>query len=119
MCFERADGRGGRNQQFALAAAIELHHLAQQALRDPHARGTATPRVTVLAAGTDGRDGPTDATGALVDERSWGRIVAAGLDPAGQLRRCDAHPALDRIGALLRTGPTGTNLADVVVALRD
>lgn len=115
----RDHGLGGRNQQFALAAAIELHHLAQQALRDPHARGTATPRVTVLAAGTDGRDGPTDATGALVDERSWGRIVAAGLDPAGQLRRCDAHPALDRIGALLRTGPTGTNLADIVVALRD
>ncbi len=115
----RDHGLGGRNQQFALAAAIELHQLAQQALRDPSTRVTATPRVTVLAAGTDGRDGPTDAAGAMIDERSWGRLVAAGLDPASHLRRCDAYPALDRIGALLRTGPTGTNLADIVVALRD
>jgi len=115
----REHGLGGRNQQFALAAAIELHQLAQQALRDPSARGTPTTRVTILAAGTDGRDGPTDAAGAIIDERSWGRLVAAGLDPKTHLRRCDAHSALDRIGALLRTGPTGTNLADIVVALRD
>lgn len=115
----RAHGLGGRNQQVALAAAIELHELAQQALRDPAARGAPTPRVTILAAGTDGRDGPTDAAGAIIDARSWGRIVGAGLDPAAHLRRCDAYPALDRIGALLRTGPTGTNLADIVVALRD
>jgi glycerate 2-kinase len=110
-------GTGGRNQQLALAA--ELHELAQAALRDPAAREQPRPRVMILAAGTDGRDGPTDATGAIIDERSWGRMVAAGLDPASHLRRCDAYPALDRIGALLRTGPTGTNLADIVVALRD
>ncbi len=112
-------GVGGRNQQFALAAAIELHELAQRALRDPATRDLARPHVTILAAGTDGRDGPTDAAGAIIDERSWGRLVAAGVDPAAHLRRCDAFPALDTIGALLRTGPTGTNLADIVVALRD
>jgi glycerate-2-kinase len=72
--------------------------------------------VTVLAAGTDGRDGPTDAAGAIVDGTTWQRIRDAGLDPAAHLARHDAWHALDAAGALLRTGPTGTNVNDVVIA---
>lgn len=100
-----APGRGGRNQELALAAA--------QALADA---GTAG-RVTLLAAGTDGRDGPTDAAGATVGGGSWAAIAAAGLDPAAHLARHDSYPALDAIGALIRTGPTGTNVADLAVGL--
>ena len=99
-------GTGGRNQQLALAAA-EVLHLA----------GHAAPPVVILAAGTDGRDGPTDAAGALVMNDTWSRIRGAGLDPGAHLARCDAYPALDAARALERTGPTGTNVADIVVAL--
>ena len=92
-------GVGGRSQELALAAGREL-------------RGV--PNVLLLAAGTDGRDGPTDAAGALVDGTTWARIP----DGDAALRRHDAHGALAAAGALLRTGPTGTNVMDVVVALR-
>ena len=93
-------GVGGRSQELALAAA--------QALR-------GTPGV-MLAAGTDGRDGPTDAAGALVDGDTWDRISAAGRDPSADLARHDAYPALDAADALLRTGPSGTNVMDIAMA---
>jgi glycerate-2-kinase len=99
-------GTGGRNQQFALAAAEVLH-----------AAGHTGRPVVILAAGTDGRDGPTDAAGALVTNDSWSRILGAGLDPGAHLARCDAYPALDAARSLERTGPTGTNVADIVVVL--
>lgn len=99
-----ATGRGGRSQELALAAAQSLS-------------GAGGGRVTLLAAGTDGRDGPTDAAGAVVGGRSWTAIAAARLDPAAHLARHDAYPALDAIGALLRTGPTGTNVADLAIGL--
>lgn len=99
-------GHGGRSQQLALAAARELA-----------AAGPGSPVVTLLAAGTDGRDGPTDAAGAVVDATTWGAVRAAGHDPRLALRRCDAHAPLAAAGALLRTGPTGTNVADLVLAL--
>jgi glycerate-2-kinase len=94
-------GRGGRCQELGLAAAERL-------------AGTG---LVLLAAGTDGRDGPTDAAGAVVDGNTWSAIRAAGIDPAAALRRHDAYPALERVGALLRTGPTGTNVMDVMIAL--
>ena len=72
---------------------------------------------TLLAAGTDGRDGPTDAAGAVVDRDTWQRIIAAGRDPAADLSGHDAYPALDAAGALVRTGPTGTNVMDLAMAL--
>jgi glycerate-2-kinase len=100
-------GLGGRNQQLALAAAQTLHDA-----------GGGAPRVTLLAAGTDGRDGPTDAAVAIVDNDSWDAVTRAGLDPRSCLARCDANPALDAAGALLRTGLTGTNVGDVIIALR-
>jgi len=93
-------GAGGRNQHGALAAAIAIE-------------GTA---VTLGTLGTDGIDGPTDAAGAIVDGATAGRIRAAGIDPADALRRCDSHTALDAAHALLRTGPTGTNVADVWIS---
>ena len=98
-------GLGGRAQQMALAAA--------EILGAPDAPPTA-----FLAAGTDGRDGPTDAAGAIVTNASWRALADAGIDAPAALARCDAHPALDAIGALVRTGLTGTNVGDVIVALR-
>jgi len=73
----------------------------------------------LLAAGTDGRDGPTDAAGAIVDARTWSAIEAAGRDPARDLARHDAYHALDAAGALLRPGLTGTNVMDVVIGITD
>lgn len=92
-------GSGGRNQEGALAAALAL-------------RGTDG---VFGSFGTDGIDGPTDAAGAIVDGGTAVRIEAAGLDPAARLADNDAHPALDAAGDLVRTGRTGTNVADVWV----
>jgi hydroxypyruvate reductase len=97
-----AAGRGGRAQHLALAAALEL---------------AGTPAV-LLAAGTDGVDGPTDAAGACVDGETVARARTAGLDPEAALAATDSHTLLAGTGDLVRTGPTGTNVADVVVALR-
>lgn len=92
-------GVGGRSQELALSAARALD---------------GELGVMLLAAGTDGRDGPTDAAGALVDGTTWGRIP----DGDAALSRHDSHAALEAAGALLRTGPTGTNVMDLVIALR-
>lgn len=94
------DGIGGRNQHGALAAAIALDG----------------KEGVFGSLGTDGIDGPTDAAGAVVDGHTAARIRARGIDPADALRRCDSHTALDAVGALIRTGPTGTNVADVWIS---
>ncbi len=96
-------GSGGRNQEFALAAAASIAGRA----------GTL-----VLSAGTDGIDGPTDAAGGWVDGSTLRRAVARGVDVAGALRRHAAYRALDRLGSLLRTGATGTNVMDLHIGLR-
>jgi len=98
----RPGGRGGRSQHLALAAALAL---------------AGRPGV-VLAVGTDGIDGPTDAAGACVDGGTVARARARGLDPDAALAATDSHPLLAATGDLVRTGPTGTNVADLVVALR-
>lgn len=95
---------GGRCQELALAAAEQL--------------AEAGADVVLLAAGTDGRDGPTDAAGACVDRESWRAIADAGIDPAEALRRHEAHHALGAVGCLLPARATGTNVGDVVIALR-
>lgn len=100
-----SSGLGGRCQELALAAALELERL--------NARS-----VSILAAGTDGRDGPTDAAGAIVDADTPARIRAAGLDPQVALDRHDAYPALSAAGALLITRPTGTNVRDLHVVVK-
>jgi glycerate 2-kinase len=95
-----ASGRGGRNQELALAAALELEGLP--------------PRFALCALATDGDDGPTDAAGAIVDGGTVARGQAAGLDARDHLDRHDAYPYLDATGDLLRLGPTGTNVNDLV-----
>src|SRR5690606_30100668 len=100
----RDHGHGGRAQQMALMLSREL---ARMEVADP---------ATVLVAGTDGRDGPTDAAGAVVDGDTAGRIAALGIDIDAAITRADSYPALEAVGALLRTGSTGTNVADIVIA---
>jgi hydroxypyruvate reductase len=88
-------GQGGRNQALALLLAREI---------------AGRNDVRILVAGTDGTDGPTDAAGAIVDGDTWGDGAAEAL------ARADALPYLNARGALLRTGPTGTNVMDLVIA---
>ena len=107
-----APGRGGRNQELALAAACELAG-ACSASGQP----MESPGITIMSLATDGRDGPTDAAGAVVDRLTCARIRAAGLDPAEALRAHDSYSALNAAGALVRTGLTGTNVNDVMLAL--
>lgn len=97
---------GGRCQELALAAA--------DALQSEGDRGLG---LTLLAAGTDGRDGNTDAAGAVVDAITWDALVTSGRDPANDLAEHRSHEALDAVGALLRTGLSGTNVGDVVVGI--
>jgi glycerate 2-kinase len=100
------NSKGGRAQELALAASRVLANGDDDG-----------PALVLLAAGTDGRDGPTDAAGAIVTPRTWRAIVEAGRDPGRDLATHDAYRALDAAGALLRTGPTGTNVTDVAVLL--
>jgi glycerate 2-kinase len=100
---ENPTGLGGRSQELALAAARRLEG--------------ASNGIALLAAGTDGRDGPTDAAGAVVDGATWKRIQTRGRDPARDLAAHDAYPALDAVGALLRPGLTGTNVMDIVIGV--
>jgi hydroxypyruvate reductase len=96
-------GRGGRNQHLALAAAIEL---------------AGHPDVLLMSAGTDGTDGPTDDAGALVDGFTLERAADAGLDAAASLARADSGSLLESSGDLIRTGPTGTNVMDLILGYR-
>jgi hydroxypyruvate reductase len=96
------EGKGGRNQEFALAAALGIQGLEN---------------VVILAAGTDGTDGPTDAAGALVDGTTVKRAERMGLSAWDHLHRHDAYPFFDRLGDLIRTGPTRTNVMDVHLVL--
>jgi hydroxypyruvate reductase len=96
-------GRGGRNQHLALAAAGLL---------------TGHDDIAILAAGTDGTDGPTPDAGALVDGSTLDRGTIAGFDAEDCLARCDAGSFLEASGDLVSTGPTGTNVGDLVLGLR-
>ena len=98
----RGKGLGGRNQEFALASAIEL-------------RGR--PGIYLLSAGSDGSDGPTDAAGAFADGATFFRAGALGLDPHAALRNNDSYRFFRDLGELFRPGPTGTNVLDFAIAL--
>jgi glycerate 2-kinase len=98
----RGSGLGGRNQEFALAAALDI-----AGLKD----------VVVLSAGTDGTDGPTDAAGALADGSTVARAEAKCLNAAAYLANNDSYPFFEHLGNLIKTGPTGTNVADVRLIL--
>jgi glycerate 2-kinase len=100
----KGGGRGGRNQELALAAAVALD---------------GRVGVTLLAMGTDGRDGPTEAAGAAVDGGTVARAAASGLDAARHLSNNDSNGFFRKAGGLVVTGPTGTNVNDVVIVIRD
>ena len=92
-------GQGGRNQELALAASLALQHL---------------PGITVVSLATDGTDGPTDSAGGLADNGTVHRGERAGLSAADHLRRHDAYPYLRAANDLLLTGPTQTNVNDLL-----
>jgi hydroxypyruvate reductase len=96
-------GRGGRNQHLALAAARLL---------------AGQPQMMLLAAGTDGTDGVTDDAGALVDSETCARLALAEIDADDCMRRADSGTALAASGDLVHTGPTGTNVGDLVIGLK-
>ena len=104
----RGSGMGGRNQELALAFALEIE---------------GDPGVSMLSAGTDGSDGPNDAAGAIVDGSTAARARNSGLDPAAYLERNDSYTFFQQFDALsgahshFKTGPTGTNVMDIQVVL--
>ncbi len=97
-------GKGGRNQEFALAAALDLQGLSG---------------VLALSAGSDGTDGPTDAAGAQADGATCARAREMGLNPRSHLARHDAYPFFQALDDLIVTGPTRTNVMDVRLVLVD
>jgi hydroxypyruvate reductase len=98
----RGDGKGGRNQELALAAALALD---------------GWPGVLLMALATDGTDGPTDAAGAVITGETLSHARSLGLDARGALDANDSYRFLDALGALVRTGPTGTNVNDLLFIL--
>jgi glycerate 2-kinase len=100
----KGNGLGGRNQEFVLAGALEI---------------SGIEKVVILSGGTDGSDGPTDATGALADHTTVQRAKTMGLNPKAHLENNDAYPFFQKLGDLLITGPTHTNVMDVRILLVD
>ena len=98
----KGSGKGGRSQEVALAAAEKI---------------SGSGNIVILSAGSDGTDGPTDAAGGIVDGLTWGKIRSVSYDPVEMLENNDSYNALELAGALLKTGPTGTNVNDLVIAL--
>ena len=98
----RGKGKGGRNQEFVLAAAMEI---------------AGWEEILVLSAGSDGTDGPTDAAGAFADGKTLQRGKTMGLDPRAFLKENDSYSFFQKMGDLLITGPTGTNVMDLRVLL--
>jgi glycerate 2-kinase len=96
------NGYGGRNQHLALSAAIRLRN---------------TPGITLLSAGTDGTDGPTDAAGAVADSETMSSAISLNEDPVNYLSGFNSHGFFKRVGGLINTGPTFTNVMDMVVIL--
>ena len=98
----RGQGLGGRSQEFVLSAAIEVEGME---------------RVAILAAGTDGTDGPTDAAGALADGETLMRARELGMDALTYLDNNDSYHFFEKLGDLLVTGPTRTNVMDLYLLL--
>lgn len=95
-------GKGGRNQEIALAASSGISGLGN---------------VAVFSVGSDGTDGPTDAAGGYVDSDTHNELKKLGIDEYDVLKENDAYHALDKVNGLIKTGPTGTNVNDVAVVL--
>ncbi|NJD98216.1 glycerate kinase [Thermococcus sp. LS1] len=101
VTIEGEAGLGGPNQEFALSIARKIAGL----------------NAVVLALDTDGTDGPTDAAGGIVDGSTLENLKTAGIDVEEVLKKHDAYRALEKVGALLKTGPTGTNVNSLVIAV--
>ena len=95
-------GRGGRNQHLALTAAFRLQHI---------------PGITLLAAGSDGNDGDTNAAGAVVDSNTINEALSMNIDPELYLNNFDSYNFFKKAGGHIRTGPTMTNVMDLIVVL--
>jgi len=95
-------GLGGRNQELALSAAEGI---------------SGMENALIFSLGSDGTDGPTDAAGGIVDGQTRGKLAQAGLTIHQVLADNDAYHALEKVGGLIHTGPTGTNVNDVAVVL--
>ena len=103
----RGNGRGGRNQELALAFAKAVHELP-------------TGKIMFTSVGTDGQDGPTDAAGAIVDDQTWGVALDQGLNPQAALENNDSYGLLSNLGNgenLVKIGLTGTNVMDIHILL--
>jgi len=98
----KGSGKGGRNQEFALVAAIDI---------------TDESNILVLSGGTDGTDGPTDAAGGYADTDTLKRALALKIDPVQFLNNNDSYNFLKKTGDLLITGPTNTNVMDLRIML--
>jgi len=98
----KGKGKGGRNQEFTLAVALGI---------------AGWEEILVLSAGTDGTDGPTEAAGAFVDGKTLQRAKTMGLDPWSFLKENDSYSFFQKMGDLLITGPTGTNVMDLRILL--
>jgi len=98
----KGEGKGGRNQEFVLAAALRM---------------TGMEDAVVLSGGTDGSDGPTDAAGAIADNSTLERAAAKGLDPQEYLENNDSYNFFNELNDLYKTGPTNTNVMDLRILL--
>jgi glycerate-2-kinase len=99
----RGQGKGGRNQELALAALLELRKVAGNYL--------------LVSVGTDGTDGPTDAAGGMIFPEMWATIEKLRLNPESYLQNNDAYHFLQQVDGLIVTGPTGTNVMDIIFFL--
>jgi len=97
-------GKGGRNQEFVLASALELEGWS---------------KVVVLSGGTDGTDGPTDAAGALADGETVEKAHKLGMIPRDYLEKNDSYHFFEKLGDLVKTGPTNTNVMDLRIILTE
>lgn len=99
----RGGGKGGRNQELTLAALIAMKNVAEEYI--------------LLSCGSDGSDGPTDAAGGIASPEIWQKTRTLGLNPYGYLENNDSYHFLKEVDGLIITGPTGTNVMDIMVAL--
>ncbi|MDL5057865.1 MOFRL family protein, partial [Geitlerinema calcuttense] len=105
VTIKGSPGKGGRNQELILAAAVELHRLGAQ------------KQIAFASFGTDGIDGASDAAGAICTGETIHRARKAGLNPRKLLTDHDSHHFFKTLNDLIITGQTGTNVADVIVAI--
>jgi glycerate 2-kinase len=111
----RGDGVGGRNTEFALAAALALEAMQDSESEDPG----GVNEWTIASLTTDGQDGPTNVAGAIADAGTCARARAAGVNPEEALANNDSLRVFEAAGGVVNPGPTGTNVNDVYIALRD